>query len=120
MAAFARDLARERSAQPPPVPVSVRAETIEMLDDWPADAVLGWLTPDGPLALPARWDAEGLRGAVVEEALAAAGQDGDYAVGVGDDEFAVAAGRRVHADADWAAQLPNLQLVFDSFRPALG
>jgi len=22
------------------------------------------------------------------------------------------------ADADWAAQLPNLQLIFDSFRPA--
>ena len=28
-------------------------ETVDLLDGWPADAVLGWMTPGGPIALPA-------------------------------------------------------------------
>jgi Pyridoxamine 5'-phosphate oxidase len=73
MAAFARDLARKRSAQPPPTPLSVRVESYELLDGWPAEAVLGWLTPDGPIALPARWDAEASRARVPASMLRAAG-----------------------------------------------
>jgi hypothetical protein len=56
MAAFARDVAY-RGAQPQQlVPLSVRIETLDLLDRWPAQAVLGWMAPGGPIALPARWD----------------------------------------------------------------
>jgi hypothetical protein len=56
MAAFARDVARG-GAQPQPItPLSVRIESLDLLDGWLAQAVLGWLAPGGPIALPARWD----------------------------------------------------------------
>lgn len=73
MAAFARDVVR-RGAQPAPlVPVSVRVEALELLDGWATDAVLGWLAPDGPLALPARWDESRRRAQVPAAPLIAAG-----------------------------------------------
>jgi hypothetical protein len=58
MAAFARDVVRSARRPAPLVPVSVRIEKFKLHDGWPAAAVLGWMTPDGPLALPARWDPE--------------------------------------------------------------
>jgi hypothetical protein len=58
MAAFARDVVRSATRPAPLVPVSVRIEKFRLLDGWPGDAVLGWETADGPLALPARWDAQ--------------------------------------------------------------
>ncbi len=56
MAAFARDVARGRAQRQQLAPVSVRVETLDLLDGWPARAVLGWMAPSGPVALPARWD----------------------------------------------------------------
>jgi nitroimidazol reductase NimA-like FMN-containing flavoprotein (pyridoxamine 5'-phosphate oxidase superfamily) len=56
MAAFARDVAT-RGAQPQPLaPVSVRIDTVDLLDGWPAQEVLGWMGAGGPIALPARWN----------------------------------------------------------------
>jgi nitroimidazol reductase NimA-like FMN-containing flavoprotein (pyridoxamine 5'-phosphate oxidase superfamily) len=56
MAAFARDVAR-RGAEPQALaPLSVRVETLDLLDGWPADSVLGWMAAGGPIALPAVWD----------------------------------------------------------------
>ena len=73
MAAFARDVAR-RGAQPQPLaPLSVRVETLAFLEGWSADAVLGWMTPGGPLALPARWDPGSERARVPAEPLREAG-----------------------------------------------
>src|SRR5213593_2070501 len=57
MAAFARDVARREAPPQPPSLVSVRVDDVELLEGWPAPAVLGWLAPDGPIALPARWHA---------------------------------------------------------------
>jgi hypothetical protein len=55
-AAFARDLAR-RGAQPQALsPLSIRIESLDLLDGWSAQAVLGWMAASGPIALPARWD----------------------------------------------------------------
>lgn len=73
MAAFARDVARTRTAPAPLRPVSVRADEVELLEGWPANAVLGWMTPRGPIALPARWDAEHRRARVPTPPLKAAG-----------------------------------------------
>ena len=56
MAAFARDLARQGSQPQRLAPLSIRAEKLDLLEGWSAEAVLGWLTPGGPIALPARWD----------------------------------------------------------------
>jgi hypothetical protein len=56
MAAFARDVARGRAQRQQLAPLSVRIETVDLLDGWPASAVLGWMAPGGPVALPARWD----------------------------------------------------------------
>lgn len=58
MAAFVRDIARSRTAPAPLTPVSVRIDRLDLLGGWSAGAVLGWMTPLGPLALPARWDAQ--------------------------------------------------------------
>jgi hypothetical protein len=56
MAAFARDVAT-RGARPQPLaPLSVSIDSLDLLDGWPATAVLGWMAPDGPIALPARWN----------------------------------------------------------------
>ena len=64
MAAFARDVAR-RGAQPQALsPLSVRIETLDLLHGWPAQAVLGWMAPGGPIALPAKWDAPAKRARV--------------------------------------------------------
>jgi hypothetical protein len=73
MAAFARDLARG-SVQPQPLaPLSVRIETVDHLDGWSAESVLGWLTPGGPIALPATWDARTERAQVPAAPLRRAG-----------------------------------------------
>src|ERR671930_794205 len=48
MAAFARDLARSASQPQPLSPLSVRVDSLELLDGWPSETVLGWSTPDGP------------------------------------------------------------------------
>jgi hypothetical protein len=64
MAAFARDLARSASQPQQLSPLSVRADSLELLDGWPAEAVLGWMAPDGPIALPATWDEEPSRARV--------------------------------------------------------
>jgi hypothetical protein len=55
MAAFARDVGRGAPRQPP-APVSVRIDTLDLLEGWPAQAVLGWMADGGPIALPARWN----------------------------------------------------------------
>ena len=73
MAAFARDVAR-RGAQPQALaPLSVRVETLDLLDGWPAEAVLGWMAPGGPIALPAHWDPRTKRAHVPAGPLRAAG-----------------------------------------------
>jgi hypothetical protein len=73
IAAFARDVGR-RGAQPQPLaPLSVRVETLDLLEGWPAQAVLGWMAPDGPLALPARWDSRTDRAQVPAALLREAG-----------------------------------------------
>jgi hypothetical protein len=56
MTAFAWDVVRERALPEPLTPLSVQVERTEVLDGWPARAVLGWIAPDGPIALPATWD----------------------------------------------------------------
>jgi hypothetical protein len=56
MVVFARDVARERKQPQPLAPLSVRIEAVDLLDGWPASAVLGWMTPGGPIALPATYD----------------------------------------------------------------
>ncbi len=73
MAAFARDAALSRTAPAPLTPVSIRVEQLELLDGWAAHAVLGWSAPDGPIALPARWDPERRRARVPAAALKVAG-----------------------------------------------
>jgi Pyridoxamine 5'-phosphate oxidase len=74
MAAFVRDAVRSATRPSPLVPVSVTIETFKLLDGWPAPAVLGWMTPDGPLALPARWNGERGRAHVPSAPLRAAGR----------------------------------------------
>lgn len=72
MAAFARDAARRGTVPTPPTPVSVRADSLRLLRGWPADAVVGWNTPDGPLALPCEWNSETRRATVPADLLHAA------------------------------------------------
>jgi hypothetical protein len=73
MAAFARDVAT-RGAQPQRLaPLSVRIESLDLLDEWPAAAVLGWMADGGPIALPARWDPQTERARVPAAPLKAAG-----------------------------------------------
>ena len=73
MAAFARDLARSRTQPQPLTPLSVRAETLDLLPGWSAQAVLGWLAPGGPIALPAEWNAGTQRARVPADPLKRAG-----------------------------------------------
>ena len=73
MAAFARDVAGQRVQPPALAPVSVRPESVDVFEGWPADAVLGWMGNEGPVALPARWDAEGCSARVPAAPLRAAG-----------------------------------------------
>jgi hypothetical protein len=73
MAAFARDLTRTGGRAQRLAPVSVRADSIEFLDGWPGAAVLGWMAPDGPIALPARWDPRAERARVAAGPLKEAG-----------------------------------------------
>lgn len=63
MAAFARDVGRGAPRQSL-APVSVRIDTLDLLEGWPAQAVLGWMADRGPLALPARWNAQTRRAQV--------------------------------------------------------
>jgi hypothetical protein len=56
MAVFARDVARQRTPPQQLAPLSVRVEQVDLLEGWPADAVVGWAAPEGPVALPARWN----------------------------------------------------------------
>jgi hypothetical protein len=44
-----------------------------VLDGWPALAVLGWMTPSGPIALPATWDPQAQRARVPASGLEEAG-----------------------------------------------
>jgi hypothetical protein len=73
MAAFARDLVRSGSQPQPLAPLSVRVETLDLLPGWPAQAVLGWMTPGGPIALPANWNARTERARVPAAPLKTAG-----------------------------------------------
>src|SRR4051812_40207139 len=81
MAAFARDVGRGAPRQAL-APVSVRIETLELLEDWPAQAVLGWMADGGPIALPARWDAQTGRAQVPAGPLKAAGGPRTAAAGI--------------------------------------
>jgi hypothetical protein len=73
MAAFARDVAI-RGARPQPLaPLSVAIDSLDLLDGWPPTAVLGWMSPDGPVALPARWNERTGRAAVPAAPLRDAG-----------------------------------------------
>jgi hypothetical protein len=73
MAAFARDVARQRAQPQQLAPLSVRIETCDLLDGWPAQAVLGWMAPGGPIALPAKWDPQTERARVPASPLKEAG-----------------------------------------------
>jgi len=53
--------------------LSLRIETLDLLHDWPAQAVLGWMAPGGPIALPAKWNAKANRARVPADPLKAAG-----------------------------------------------
>ena len=55
MAAFARDVGRGAPRQRLTA-VSVRVEKLDVLQGWTAEAVLGWTSDGGPIALPATWD----------------------------------------------------------------
>ena len=35
----------------------MRIDSLELLEGWRAEAVLGWMSAAGPIALPARWSA---------------------------------------------------------------
>src|SRR2546427_7287472 len=72
MAAFARDVGRGAPRQAP-APVSVRIETLDLLEGWPAQAVLGWMADGGPIALPAAWNPATERARVPAAPLKAAG-----------------------------------------------
>jgi Pyridoxamine 5'-phosphate oxidase len=73
MAAFARDLMRSGSEPQALSPLSVRVERLDVLPGWSAQAVLGWMAPGGPIALPARWSAKTDRAQVPAGPLKAAG-----------------------------------------------
>jgi hypothetical protein len=73
MAAFLRDTVQRRARPGAAAPLSVRIDDLELLKDWPAHAVLGWETPDGPIALPARWNARTSRAIVPAAPLKAVG-----------------------------------------------
>ena len=72
-AAFARDVARGGAPPQLLTPLSVRVETLDVLDGWSARAVLGWMAADGPIALPARWDPRTNRARVPAAPLTNAG-----------------------------------------------
>jgi len=71
--AFARDLARRDAPAQPLALVSVSVETVDLLDGWPASAVVGWAAPNGPVAVPAKWDARSGRARVPAASLKRAG-----------------------------------------------
>jgi hypothetical protein len=73
MAFFARDVARHRAQPQQLAPLSVRIETVDLVDGWPAQAVLGWMAPGGPIALPAKWDPRTERARVPAAPLKEAG-----------------------------------------------
>src|SRR5207248_9002183 len=73
MLAFARDVISERTRLPTLLPLSVRPDSVDLLEGWSADAVLGWMTSAGPIALPARWDPRTQRARVPVAPLRAAG-----------------------------------------------
>lgn len=73
MAAFARDVVGQGAQPQTLAPVSVRPDSIEVFEGWPADAVLGWMGDKGPVALPARWDGDASRARVPSGPLRAAG-----------------------------------------------
>jgi len=73
MAAFARDFARGGAQPQALAPLSVRIETLDLLEGWSAQAVLGWMAADRPIALPARWDPRTKRARVPADPLRNAG-----------------------------------------------
>jgi hypothetical protein len=73
MAAFACDVVRERALPGQLTPLSVRVESLELLNGWPAEAVLGWMAPGGPIALPAIWDPKARQARVPASILKEAG-----------------------------------------------
>jgi pyridoxamine 5'-phosphate oxidase-like protein len=73
MAAFARDAVRQGAPPPPLAPLSVRIDSLDLLEGWSAQSVLGWLAPDGPIALPARWNPRSERAHVPAAPLRNAG-----------------------------------------------
>lgn len=73
IAAFARDVGRGAPREPP-TPVSVRIETLDLLEGWSGDAVLGWMADGGPIALPAKWDPRTRRAVVPSGPLRNAGR----------------------------------------------
>jgi hypothetical protein len=73
MAAFARDVARHGAQPQPLAALSVRVLTLDLLEGWSAQSVLGWMADGGPIALPARWDARTGRARVPAAPLKAAG-----------------------------------------------
>ena len=74
MAAFARDVVQGGAPPRRLAPVSVSIETVALLDGWRADAVLGWMSPEGPIAVPARWRPQPARAVVPAAPLRAAGR----------------------------------------------
>jgi Pyridoxamine 5'-phosphate oxidase len=73
MAAFARDVVGQGAQPTALAPVSLRPESVAVFEGWSPDAVLGWMGEEGPVALPARWDAATERARVPSAPLRAAG-----------------------------------------------
>jgi Pyridoxamine 5'-phosphate oxidase len=86
MAAFACDVVRQGALPGQLTPLSVRVESVDVLDGWPARAVLGWMAPAGPIALPATWDPQAQRARVPASLLEAAGGARDAAASICVDE----------------------------------
>jgi hypothetical protein len=73
MAAFARDVVWQGARPESLAPLSVHAETLDLLDGWSGQSVLGWMAAGGPVALPARWNAQTKRAHVPAAPLRDAG-----------------------------------------------
>jgi nitroimidazol reductase NimA-like FMN-containing flavoprotein (pyridoxamine 5'-phosphate oxidase superfamily) len=73
VAAFARDVAWRGGRRQTLAPLSVTVETLDLLEGWSAEAVLGWMAAEGPIALPARWDERTARARVPATPLRRAG-----------------------------------------------
>jgi hypothetical protein len=86
MAAFALDTVRRGEAPEQLSPLSVRFDSLHLHKSWNCLKVLGWMTADGPLAVPARWDETNRRAHVPAGPLREAGPPRTSAAAISIDE----------------------------------